>query len=457
MTTLDPGRGARGHGEAGRGSWAALVPLLLGTFTGTVANTIVNVPLTMILRDLDAPISAGTLVVVAFTLTFAVLLPVSGWLGDRIGPRRVFVAAMVVLAVASAGAGIAGTLPLLVAMRAVQGVATAAMLPAVMALIAARFDGDRRGRALGLWAAANGVGQAAGPTLGGGLATWFGWHAVFWPVVPVCLAAAVLAVRLVPPGRARAVPLDWRGAALLTLAAAFGLGATSAAASLGAASPVVWCGALAGLLAAIGYVATSRGRPDAFLPPRLLIETRYLRSCLSVLAQMFCLGATLLAVPVYLTTQRHTATLVAGAYLLSLPLVMSLLGPVTGVLMERLGARTVLRGGLAVLIAGQALVAAVLAWSGTIPLLLAALALTGAGVAFVQTPAATGATRSDAGRIGAGLGLFNLLRFGGSAVGAAWVGAVLDHAPAFGLIFTACAATAALGLLASFAGPDPLR
>jgi hypothetical protein len=280
---------------------------------------------------------------------------------------------------------------------------------------------------------------------------------VFWPVVPVCLAAAGLAVRYVPPGRARAVPLDWRGAALLTLAAAFGLGATSAAASLGAASPVVWCGALAGLLAAGGYVASSRGRPDAFLPPRLLIETRYLRSCLSVLAQMFCLGATLLAVPVYLTTQRHTATLVAGACLLSLPLAMSLLGPVTGLLMERLGARTVLRGGLAVLIAGQALVAAVLAWSWGIPPLLAALALTGAGVAFVQTPAATGATRSDAGRIGAGLGLFNLLRFGGSAVGAAWVGAVLDQAPAFGLVFTVSAATAAVGLLASHLGPDPLR
>lgn len=439
----------------GRGSWAALVPLLVGTFTGTVANTIVNVPLTLILRDLDAPISAGTLIVVAFTLTFAVLLPVSGWLGDRCGPRRVFVAAMALLGLASAGAGLADGLTTLVAMRAVQGIATAAMLPAVIALIASLFDGGRRGRALGLWAAANGVGQAAGPTLGGTLATWFGWHAVFWPVVPLCAAAAVLAVRFVPAGRARRVPLDWRGAVLLTLAAGLGLGATSSAATLGATSPVVWCGALAGLLAAVAYVASARGRADAFLPPRLLLESRYLRSCLSVLAQMFCLGATLLAVPVYLTTERHTTTLVAGAVLLSLPVAMSVLGPVTGVLMERLSPRAVLRGGLAVLIAGQVLVAAVLATSGTIPWLLAALALTGAGVAFVQTPAATGATRSGAGRRGAGLGLFNLLRFGGSALGAAWVGAVLDQAPAFGLMFAVCAATAALGLLSSFAGPNP--
>ncbi|CNF30757.1 major facilitator superfamily transporter [Mycobacterium tuberculosis] len=442
-------------GGAAPGSWAALVPLLLGTFTGTVANTIVNVPLTLILRDLGASISAGILIVIGFTLPFAVLLPVSGWLGDRCGPRRVFVAAMLVLALASAGAGLAGDLAVLVAMRAVQGVATAAMLPAVMALIARLFGGGRRGRALGLWAAANGVGQAAGPTLGGGLATWFGWHAVFWPVVPLGVAAAALAVRLVPAGRPHRVPLDWRGAALLTVAAGLGLGATSAAATLGATSPVVWSGSLAGLLAAAAYVASSRGRPDAFLPPRLLLEARYLRSCLSVFAQMFCLGATLLAVPVYLTTERHAGALYAGAVLLSLPVMMSVLGPVTGVLMERLSPRAVLRGGLVVLIAGQVLVAAVLAASGTVPWLLAALALTGAGVAFVQTPAATGATRSGAGRRGAGLGLFNLLRFGGSALGAAWVGAVLDQAPAFGLVFAVCAATAALGLLSSFAGPDP--
>ena len=438
-----------------RGSWAALVPLLLGTFTGTVANTIVNVPLTLIVRDLGVSISAGTMVVIGFTLPFAVLLPVSGWLGDRCGPRRVFIAAMLVLGLASAGAGLAGDLTALVAMRVVQGVATAAMLPAVMALIARLFGGGRRGRALGLWAAANGVGQAAGPTLGGGLATWFGWHAVFWPVVPLGVAAAALAVRFVPAGRARRVPLDWRGAALLTLAAGLGLGATSAAATLGATSPVVWSGSLAGLLAAAAYVASSRGRPDAFLPPRLLIETRYLRSCLSVLAQMFCLGATLLAVPVYLTTERQTDALYAGGVLLSLPVMMAVLGPVTGVLMERLSPRAVLRGGLVVLIAGQVLVGGVLAASGTVPWLLAALALTGAGVAFVQTPAATGATRSDAGRRGAGLGLFNLLRFGGSALGAAWVGAVLDQTPAFGVVFAVCAATAVLGLLATFAGPDP--
>ncbi|MES9609840.1 MFS transporter, partial [Actinomadura sp. NPDC000929] len=194
MAEPDP---ADGRGT-GRGPWPALVPLLLGTFTGTVANTIVNVPLTLILRDLDASISAGTLVVVGFTLPFAVLLPLSGWLGDRCGPRRVFLAAMLLLGIGSAGAGLAGDLASLVAMRAVQGVATAAMLPAVMALIASLFGGGRRGRALGLWAAANGVGQAARAPRGGRRAPGFGWDAGFWPGVPRCAPAPALARRLVP-------------------------------------------------------------------------------------------------------------------------------------------------------------------------------------------------------------------------------------------------------------------
>jgi MFS family permease len=444
-------------GGARRAALVALVPLLLGTFTGTLANTIVNVPLSLILDDLDVPLAAGSLLVVAFTVTFAVLLPISGWLGDRFGHRRVFTVAMAVIGIASVGAALAPGLAFLVVIRAIQGAATAAILPTVMALIALLFEGDGRGRAMALWAAMNGIGQAAGPALGGGLATWFGWRAVFWPIVPLGLAAAVVAARLVPRDRPRAVPLDWRGATLLTLAAGLGLGAASAVAPLGLGSPVVWLGAPAGVLAAVAFLFAERGRADAFLPPRLLLEIRYLRSCLTVLAQMFCLGATLLGVPLYLTTERGTSTLMAGALLLCLPLAMSVLAPVVGVLMERLGARPVLRTGLVLLVGGQCLVAAVLTDHYGVPLLLAALLLTGTGVALVQTPAATGATRSRAGRYGAGLGLFNLLRFGGSALGAAWVAAVLDRGPSFGLIFAGCAAIAVLGLVSSFAGPDPVR
>jgi MFS family permease len=430
---------------------AALAPLLLGTFTGTVSNTAPTVPLGEILTDLDVPLARGALVVVAFTLTFAVLMPLSGWLGDRLGRRRLFCAATVGLAAGAVGAALAPDLPTLIAARVVQGLATAAVLTTVMSLLASLVAPRHRGRALGVWAAVNGAGHAAGPAIGGVLTAWIGWRAVFGAAAPLALLALLGALWLVPRDAGRRVPLEWRGALLLTAGAGLLVGAASAVAPLGAGSPLVWASAGLGAVAVAGYLVVERGRSEAFLPPALLLEGRYARSSLAVVAQMFALGATLLAVPLHLLAERGLPVALVGAVVLALPLTMTVLAPVAGLVHERLGGPHVMRAGLAALVAGQVALALVLA-GGSIPILVAVLVLVGVGVAFVQTPAATGATRSRAGRSGAGLGLFNLLRFGGSAVGAAWVAAVAGLPGRSGLMFGVCAGVAALGLAATFLG-----
>lgn len=438
----------------GHGSWIALVPLLVGTFTGTVNNAIVNVPMADILADLDVPLAYGALVVVAFNLAFAVLMPLSGWLGDAVGRRRLFCVAMGTLAAGAVGAALAPNLPVLVGFRVLQGAATAAVLPGVMSLIALMFDVDRRGRALGWWAAVNGAGQAVGPALGGLLSGWVGWRTIFWPTVPLALLALVMTLWRVPRDPREPVPLEWRGAVLLTVSAGLFLGAASAVAPLGVGSPVVWSGAGLGLLGGAGFVLVERGRRDAFLPPGLLLEARYLRSSLGVIAQMFCLGATLLGLPLYLVRQHETSTAAAGLLVLSLPLTMAVLAPLAGLATERLTPRLALRSGLAVLVVGEAVLALLLhAGRGPDAWLIVTLAVVGAGVAFVQTPAAAGATRSRAGRRGPGLGLFNLLRFGGSALGASWV-AANGPDPVYAVVFGVCTAVALLGLAGSFAGRD---
>lgn len=439
-----------------RPAWLALLPLLVGTFTGTISNTSVNVPMVDILDDLDVPLSRGVLVVVAFNLTFAVLMPVSGWLADRLGRRRIYCTGMAGLAAGAIGASLSTDIAALVAFRALQGLSAAALLPTVMLLIAAMFPAQRRGRALGAWAAVNGVGQAAGPVVGGVLADWFGWRMIFWPTVPLAVLALTGALWLVPRDPGRPVTLEWRGALLLTAGAGLFLGAAAAVPPLGVQSPVVWVAAVAGVVAALGYVAVERGRKRAFLPPGLLLEARFARSSLAVVAQMFTLGAVLLGVPLYLIQQRHVALATAGLVVLTLPVVMAALAPVAGLATERFGGRTTLRTGLAVLLLGAIAVTTIVATDrGAGPLLVLALAVVGAGMAFVQTPAATGATRSRAGAAGAGLGLFNMMRFGGSALGAAWVATVADIPGRWGLVFGICVGVVILGLAATFVGGEP--
>lgn len=428
-----------------------LLPLLTATVTTTMANTVVNVPMTAILTDLHAPLSRGVLVATAFPVTLAALMPLAGWLGNRFGHRRVLCAAMAGMALGAAGAALAPNLPVLVAFRMLQGLSAAPVLPVVMMLVVQVLGEERRGRALSLWAAANGVGQALGPTTGGLLAELFGWRAVFWQIVPLS-ALVVLGGRLLLPADDRSVPrprLDWAGALTLTGGAALLLAATSAVPSQGVGAPAVWGPAVTGLLALAAFVFLERGRPRAFLRPGHLIELRYLRSSFAAAAQMFTLGSVLLAMPLHLVRTQGMSQSHTGLAVLALPLAMASLAPVAGRATERLGGLKAMHCGLLALVAGGILLATVTGLRAGPAAVVAVLVLVGAGIAFVQTPAATGASRSRAGRTGAGLGLFNLIRFGATALGSASV-ALLGTQPAdLVRVFTMCATLAAVSLVVS--------
>ncbi len=452
----EPVAAAPGRASAGQGSnsWVALVVMLCATFLGTLNNNIVNVPLRDISSDMGVTPAQGVLVVVSFLLVFAVAMPLTGWLGDRLGRRRILCWALAGLTVGAAGALAAPNLWVLVGFRALQGLATAAILPTVMALIAHIFTPDRRARALGYWAAVNGVGQAVGPPLGGLLAGLAGWRWIFVPIVPAALLSLLFTLRAVPRDSGRALHLDWRGATRLTVGSALLIaGATLLSMDVPVAYPVVLL--VVGLGAIVLFARLSTRSPAPFISGRQILEARFLRSCLAVFAQMFCLGATLVAVPLYLTGQAGVSTTLAGVVVFSFPAVMAVLAPVAGLLTERYGSRWVARSGLLVLIAFQVAMGLYLGALGVDPVLIALLMLaSGVGVALVQTPAATAATRSPAGRSGAALGLFNLVRFSGSAFGAAWV-ALMIPGEHFLLLFVVSAALAVLGLAGTYVGTDP--
>ncbi|WP_336881261.1 MFS transporter [Rhodococcus globerulus] len=439
------------------GTSPALAALLVGTFVGTVSNNIVNVPLTAILDDFEAPLSSGIFVVVAFLLTFAAAMPLAGWIGDRFGRRRVYCAALIGTAICSLGAALAPSLPVLVMWRSFGGVAAAAFAPAVMGLIAWLFGPARRARAVGAWAAVNGIGQAMGPSLGGVVSDLMGWRWVFVPLIPAALIGYFATMKFIPRYPAKKMQLDWVGAITLTS------GAGSIVLGISLASQGSRNAWLSGILVVAGialvsvFVAWCLRTKDPFVPIDLVLESRFLRSALAAFAQMFALGATLLALPLYLTSGGSSTTS-AGLVLFVLPLSMTVSAPVVGRYVDRLGGRMTMRCGLSILIVGLCVLATILQldvrnmWS-----LSGVLIVVGVGVAMVQTPAAAGSTRSPAGAVGTGLGLFNLIRFGGSAVGAAWVGIAVNVADSpFALLFGITSAVVAVGFAATFVGEDPI-
>jgi MFS family permease len=457
MTDVRPAAGpeAGPDGSTDAGTPLGLAALLAGTVVGTLSNNVVNVPLDAIIDEFDASLGNGVFVVVGFLVCFAATIPLAGWFGDRFGRRRVYCAALLATAVCAVGAATAPSLPLLIAWRSVGGVAAAAFAPAVMGLIAWMFSGPRRGRAMGAWASANGIGQAVGPSLGGLVADTWGWRWIFVPLVPVALAGFVGTLRHVPHYPGARMRFDLAGAAALTFGSALLMLGLAVVPQPDVSGWVAVGIVVLGVAALAWFCLHCVRAANPFVNVRLITESRFARSALAAFAQMFCLGATLLAVPLYLVAHEVSIS-AAGLVLFTVPVAMAVLGPVVGRWQDRLGPRRVLRSGLALLLTVQIGLTVTVAQERLLPAaLIAALVAAGVGIALVQTPAATGATRSPAGAEGTGLGVFNLVRFGGSACGAAWVAVALAGPASYPGVFVACAVIVALGLAGSFFGPDP--
>jgi EmrB/QacA subfamily drug resistance transporter len=405
----------------GRRGWL-LTALLGATVLGTVSNNIVNVPLRQITAHFDASVTQGVLVASATVLVLAVAMPLTGWITDRLGRRRTLLLALTVLLAGTLGAALAPTLWLLVASRGLQGLGCAAIPTSVMGTLARTWPAAQRSRVMGAWGAANGIGQAIGPPIGGLLADALGWRSVFGVLVPVTLAVLAVTLRAMPRDVGQKTRIEPLGAGSLTLGVALLMTAVTAAPQPGVRPWMVAAGIAGGLLSLVVFVRTGLRHPRPFIDPRLLVERRWLRGASGVFVQQSCLAVVLVAVPLYLTGVTGLTTAMTGLLIFALPLVWAIMAPLVGVLADRVGPQPVLRLGLVVLVAVNAGLAVVLgAGVQRLAPVLGLLVAAGVGIALVQTPALTAATRSPAGQLGAGLGIFNMMRFVGAALGTAGV------------------------------------
>src|ERR671915_1143948 len=180
-----------------------LVAAILGTTVVTVDSTVVNVALPAIEEDLGGGLAGQQWTANAYLVTLGSLLLIGGSLGDIFGERRVFAFGVLAFGVTSLLCALAPTIEVLVAARALQGVAGAVLTPAALAVILANFAPDERGKAVGAWTAWGGVGTVLGPLIGGQLVDAASWRWIFAINVPIVIVTMWLILRVVPQARER--------------------------------------------------------------------------------------------------------------------------------------------------------------------------------------------------------------------------------------------------------------
>ncbi|GGX51645.1 MFS transporter [Streptomyces minutiscleroticus] len=390
-------------------------------------NTVLNVALPAMQRELDASVSGLQWTIDAYTLVLASLLMLAGSTADRIGRRKVFMTGLVVFTLGSVLCSLAPSLELLVAARMVQAVGGSMLNPVAMSIITNTFTDPReRARAIGVWGAVVGISMAAGPLVGGLLVDSVGWRSIFWINVPVGLAALLLTLRFVPGSRApRARRPDPVGQLLVVALLGSLTYAIIEAPSAGLASAhTLGFGAVA--LAAL--LALLRYEPRREEP---LIDLRFFRSAPFsgatgiALSAFAALGGFLFLSTLYLQNVRGLTALQAGLWMLPMAFMCFVCAPLSGRLVGSRGPR------LPLLLAGTAMTAAGLlfalfeAETSNVTLVIGYV-LFGIGFGLVNAPitntAVSGMPRAQAGVAAA---VASTSRQTGSTLGVAVIGAVL--------------------------------
>ena len=361
-----------------------LATTILASSLAFVDGSVVNVGLPAIGRALAADGAGLSWIVNGYLLPLSALLLLGGAAGDRFGRRRVLMLGVALFALASVLCALAPTLGALVAGRIVQGIGAALLMPNSLAILGASFDGEARGRAIGIWAAVGAGAGAIGPLLGGWLIDIVGWRAIFIINLPIAALTLLLAMRALGPEASRApAALDLPGAALASLGlAALTWGLTVAT---GAADPSWQAGAamaagVAFLLLFLG--AEQRAGAQAMLPLALFGSASFSGLNLMTFLLYGALGALFVLVPFVLIEVVHYSASAAGAALLPLPLVIALASSTMGRIAGRIGARLPLTLGPVIVAAGFLLATRIGTgsyWSTTLPaILVIAIGMAGA-------------------------------------------------------------------------------
>ena len=344
------GRGATRNADP---RWT-LICCILASSLSFVDGSVMNVALPAIRESYGAGAADVQWVVNAFLLPLSALLLLGGALGDHFGRRRLLVIGTTLFAIASLTCALAPSLALLLAARGAQGVGAALLLPNSLALLNASFSGEKRGRAVGIWAAAGAAAAAVAPLLGGWLVGTVGWPTIFYINLPLALGAILLALRFVEESReSGAGRTDYAGALLATA----GLGGLTYGLTLWSATrsftgPAV-AAVIAGAVISAAFLWVEHRRGNRAMMPLDLFKGRCF-SGLNLLTFLLygAFGAAMLLIPYVLISSGGYSPVEAGLALLPLPVLMTSVSPTMGSIAARIGPRLPLTAGPLVVAAG---------------------------------------------------------------------------------------------------------
>lgn len=402
-----------------------LILICLAVFFSVLNGTMVNVALPVIGRDLGVEEARLGWVVTGYLLVFGVCVPFFGRLADKFGARRIFVLGLAVFALSSLLIAVSSSYPMLMVARLAQAAGAAAVPGLGMALVSGAYPPEKRGSAMGFVSMTVGTGAAIGPTLGGAISSVLGWNAIFL-LTTVSGLLIPFALRVLPRSKgATDEGLDLRGGVLLALSIGGALVAATEGSRGDPGSPFV-LGALGlSLVAAVLLVVRQRTATYPFVPRDLLQNRRYLL----LVATSFCSMATnlsvLIAIPLMLTASDQLSPVQVGLVLLPEAIAFTLLAPVAGRLVDRIGPWVPIQYGLALMAA--ALLGFSLLGAGAAPGVVGALVvLLSSGFAFVNTPLTTAVSLViSRERLSSGLSINSMAFFLGGSFGTALLAAVL--------------------------------
>ncbi|MEV8477636.1 MFS transporter [Streptomyces sp. NPDC051173] len=410
-----------------RGRTLVLAVCCTSVFIGNLNNTVLNVALPAMQRDLHSSLSGLQWTTDAYLIVLAALLMLAGSAADRLGRRRVFRTGLALFTLGSLLCGLAPGLNWLIGFRVLQAVGASMLNPVAMSIITNTFTEPReRAKAIGVWGAVMGVAMALGPMVGGALVQGIGWRSIFWINLPIGLAALICAARYVPESRApRPRRVDPVGQILVMVLLGSLTYAIIEGPGTGWTAPRTLACAIAAPVALIALVAYEKRRVEPLVELRVFRSAAFSGASVMAVCSFFVLGGFLFLNTLYLQNNRGMSALHAGLYMLPMAVMNIVTSPLSGRLTAGRGPRLPLLLAGAATTAGGALLAAGAAFT-TDGLLFTAYVLIGIGAGLANTPitnaAMAGMPKEQAGVAAA---IVSTGRQFGQALGVAVLGAVL--------------------------------